>query len=278
MTDPRPHLRRVLAVPRERRGGRPALRQPAGGALASRWRSRPGVGSVHWCGVRRRPNSVLLHGGGQNAHTWDTVALALDRPLLAVDLPGHGHSDWPQESAWLDPAIDGRRRGARWSSDWRRTPGPWSACRWAAPRRSRSATRHPRPRPPPAPGGHHARGEQRQDVRHRRLPVRARDVRQLRRDPGSDHRVQPDPLGVVAPTGRAPQLGPAARRHLGVAAPDRSTVCRYRTPRRAGRLPVAVGRPRGASRCPCCWPGAAGRRWWTTTTWPSSTAAGPTTR
>ncbi len=38
------------------------------------------------------PELVLLHGGGQNAHTWDTVALALDRPLLAVDLPGHGHS------------------------------------------------------------------------------------------------------------------------------------------------------------------------------------------
>src|SRR3954447_22134319 len=36
---------------------------------------------------------VLLHGGAQNAHTWDTVALALDRPLLALDLPGHGHSD-----------------------------------------------------------------------------------------------------------------------------------------------------------------------------------------
>ncbi|MDO8732019.1 MAG: alpha/beta hydrolase [Actinomycetota bacterium] len=39
------------------------------------------------------PEIVLLHGGGQNAHTWDTVALALDRPLLAIDLPGHGHSD-----------------------------------------------------------------------------------------------------------------------------------------------------------------------------------------
>lgn len=38
------------------------------------------------------PEIVLIHGGAQNAHTWDTVALALDRPLLAVDLPGHGHS------------------------------------------------------------------------------------------------------------------------------------------------------------------------------------------
>jgi pimeloyl-ACP methyl ester carboxylesterase len=37
---------------------------------------------------------VLLHGGAQNAHTWDTLALALDLPLVAIDLPGHGHSDW----------------------------------------------------------------------------------------------------------------------------------------------------------------------------------------
>ena len=39
------------------------------------------------------PTLVFLHGGAQNAHTWDTVALALDRPLVAIDLPGHGHSD-----------------------------------------------------------------------------------------------------------------------------------------------------------------------------------------
>lgn len=42
---------------------------------------------------RGEPELVLLHGGAQNAHTWDTVALALDRPLVAIDLPGHGHSD-----------------------------------------------------------------------------------------------------------------------------------------------------------------------------------------
>jgi pimeloyl-ACP methyl ester carboxylesterase len=39
------------------------------------------------------PELALLHGGAQNAHTWDTVAMALDRPLVAIDLPGHGHSD-----------------------------------------------------------------------------------------------------------------------------------------------------------------------------------------
>lgn len=39
------------------------------------------------------PQFVLLHGGAQNAHTWDTVCLAMGRPVLALDLPGHGHSD-----------------------------------------------------------------------------------------------------------------------------------------------------------------------------------------
>jgi pimeloyl-ACP methyl ester carboxylesterase len=39
------------------------------------------------------PELVFLHGGAQNAHTWDTVILALGRPAIAIDLPGHGHSD-----------------------------------------------------------------------------------------------------------------------------------------------------------------------------------------
>jgi pimeloyl-ACP methyl ester carboxylesterase len=49
------------------------------------------LSAIMWRSVQ--PELVLLHGGGQNAHTWDTVALALGRPLIAVDLPGHGHSD-----------------------------------------------------------------------------------------------------------------------------------------------------------------------------------------
>ena len=46
------------------------------------------------------PELVLVHGGAQNAHTWDTVALALGRPLLAIDLPGHGHSGWRADGAY----------------------------------------------------------------------------------------------------------------------------------------------------------------------------------
>ena len=45
------------------------------------------------------PELVLIHGGAQNAHTWDTVCLALGRPLVAVDLPGHGHSGPPAAGA-----------------------------------------------------------------------------------------------------------------------------------------------------------------------------------
>lgn len=40
------------------------------------------------------PEVVLVHGGGQNAHTWDLVALHLGRPAVAIDLPGHGRSSW----------------------------------------------------------------------------------------------------------------------------------------------------------------------------------------
>ncbi len=40
------------------------------------------------------PRVVFLHGGGQNAHTWDTVIVGLGEAALAVDLPGHGHSAW----------------------------------------------------------------------------------------------------------------------------------------------------------------------------------------
>ncbi|HEX6422299.1 MAG TPA: alpha/beta hydrolase [Acidimicrobiales bacterium] len=51
------------------------------------------------------PDLVLLHGGAQNAHTWDTVALALGRPLVAVDLPGHGHSDGGRDG-WVAPQAN----------------------------------------------------------------------------------------------------------------------------------------------------------------------------
>lgn len=51
------------------------------------------------------PRLVLVHGTAQNAHTWDTVALALGMPLLAIDLPGHGHSDWRQDASYTPQTL-----------------------------------------------------------------------------------------------------------------------------------------------------------------------------
>jgi len=51
-----------------------------------------GVSAIRW--GSGDPEVVFLHGGAQNAHTWDTVILALGCPALAIDLPGHGYSDW----------------------------------------------------------------------------------------------------------------------------------------------------------------------------------------
>ena len=78
--------------------GRPAVERvavalPDGRSVSAlRWGSGP-------------PEVVLLHGGAQNAHTWDTVALALDRPVLAIDLPGHGRSDWRADHHYSPPAL-----------------------------------------------------------------------------------------------------------------------------------------------------------------------------
>lgn len=47
------------------------------------------------------PDVVFLHGTAQNAHTWDTVVLALGEVnALCVDLAGHGHSSWRDDRAY----------------------------------------------------------------------------------------------------------------------------------------------------------------------------------
>ncbi|WP_337007100.1 MULTISPECIES: alpha/beta fold hydrolase [unclassified Microbacterium] len=44
------------------------------------------------------PRVTLLHGAGLNAHTWDTTVLALQQPVLAIDLAGHGDSSWRDDA------------------------------------------------------------------------------------------------------------------------------------------------------------------------------------
>ncbi|MFN8023839.1 MAG: alpha/beta hydrolase [Acidimicrobiales bacterium] len=48
---------------------------------------------------------VFVHGGSQNAHTWDTTIMALGCTALAVDLPGHGHSDWRDDGDYTPISL-----------------------------------------------------------------------------------------------------------------------------------------------------------------------------
>jgi pimeloyl-ACP methyl ester carboxylesterase len=50
---------------------------------------------LDWGTSGRRP-ILFLHGGALNAHTWDLICLALraDYHCLALDLRGHGNSEW----------------------------------------------------------------------------------------------------------------------------------------------------------------------------------------
>jgi pimeloyl-ACP methyl ester carboxylesterase len=61
------------------------------------------VSSLVW-GIGRA-EVAFLHGGGLNAHTWDAVILALGRPAVAVDLPGHGHSAWRADGRYAPRTV-----------------------------------------------------------------------------------------------------------------------------------------------------------------------------
>ena len=58
------------------------------------------------------PDILFLHGGGQNARTWDLVCVQLRSRLhcYAMDLRNHGASG--DSSDWLDPAVHARDIGA----------------------------------------------------------------------------------------------------------------------------------------------------------------------
>lgn len=64
------------------------------------------VSALVWGGVHPTDvELVFVHGGSQNAHTWDTTIMALGRSAVAVDLPGHGHSDWRDDGDYTPPQL-----------------------------------------------------------------------------------------------------------------------------------------------------------------------------
>ncbi len=72
-------------LPRARRGW---VNVPAGGH----------VSGVFW--GEGPPEVVFLHDIGESARAWDAVALAVGRPSVAIDLPGHGRSDWRRDGRY----------------------------------------------------------------------------------------------------------------------------------------------------------------------------------
>ena len=79
----------------------------AGAAASGRPRVRRGWVNVpaggHVSGVfwgDGPPEVVFLHDIGESARAWDGVALAVGRPSVAIDLPGHGRSDWRRDGRY----------------------------------------------------------------------------------------------------------------------------------------------------------------------------------
>ena len=53
------------------------------------------------------PEILFVHGSAQNAHTWDTVILAMGISAIAIDMSGHGHSSWRKDGNY-EPSVLGR--------------------------------------------------------------------------------------------------------------------------------------------------------------------------
>ncbi|MCO5118158.1 MAG: alpha/beta hydrolase [Burkholderiaceae bacterium] len=91
---------------RMRVGDDAALRQVGG---ARRFPGPAGtelVADVH--GPVGAPTVLLLHGGGQTRHAWGASARRLGEAgwqAVALDMPGHGDSGWPEDGDYSTPVL-----------------------------------------------------------------------------------------------------------------------------------------------------------------------------
>jgi len=72
------------------------------------WVNVPAGGYVSAVVWESGPQEVIfLHEAGRSARAWDEVALGLGRPSVAIDLPGHGRSDWRRNGRYEPRALAG---------------------------------------------------------------------------------------------------------------------------------------------------------------------------
>ena len=189
------------------------------------------------------PELVLLHGGAQNAHTWDTVAMALGRPLVAIDLPGHGHSDGGRGGSSTSPTTPPTSPSSSGAGAGR--PAVVGMRSAGSPRASPTATRA---RPHGGARRHHAGVDGGEGQGDHRLRQRAGVVPSFDELLSRHDGVQPDPLRGVAATGHPHNALQQEDGIVGVALPP---LHRQGGPRRTAsdRRRPTCGTPSRASRC-----------------------------
>lgn len=94
-----------------RPAGRPRARQDLAGRVVHLGGSGVRLAAELWepAGPDRQGTAVLLHGGGQTRHSWRRTARRLaaeDWRALALDLRGHGESEWAPDGDYsLDAHV-----------------------------------------------------------------------------------------------------------------------------------------------------------------------------
>lgn len=63
------------------------------------------LSALDWLEPGETLEYLFVHGGGLNAHAWDSTLLLLDRPGRAIDLPGHGWSAWREDGDYRATTI-----------------------------------------------------------------------------------------------------------------------------------------------------------------------------
>ena len=75
---------------------------PSVSRIATQLKDGRTLSALKWGGSE--PEVLFVHGSAQNAHTWDTVVLAMGISAIAIDMPGHGHSSWRKDGNY-EPGV-----------------------------------------------------------------------------------------------------------------------------------------------------------------------------